>query len=319
MIAVAWRQQRLQLSSGAVLLGMLAALLIWTGHQITGYMDSTGLTSCLAAHQTCDAISSLVESKYGSLLTSAAYLNFFPMLIGLFWGAPLVARELEHGTHRLAWTQSVTRRRWLASRLGLSAVAASFISAVFALLLTWWYRPYAQVSFHGGFNRMDLNVFDFEGVAPIGYSLYALALGTAAGVLIRRTLPAMAATFAGFLPLRLWLQSLRGHFISPLSVSYPLTAPAPAVEHGAWVLQSQALTRTGQQINGSAFTLCPPLPNGSKSSVGDCLTSHGVHNVDLFQPASRFWTLQGIELSIYLGLAILLAALSFWWVVHRTT
>ena len=36
-----------------------------------------------------------------------------------FWGAPLVTRELEAGTHRLVWNQSVTRTRWLATKLGL--------------------------------------------------------------------------------------------------------------------------------------------------------------------------------------------------------
>jgi hypothetical protein len=316
MTAVAWRQHRLQLSAGTLLLGLLAVFLFWTEHQMTSYMHTTGLSGCLAAHQSCDAISKLVENRYGSLLTNIAYLNFFPLLLGLFWGAPLVAREVEQGTERLAWTQSVTRRRWFSTKLGLFAVAAATIGALFGLLLTWWYHPYANVSFHGGFSRMDLNVFDFEGIVPIGYSLYALALGTTAGVLIRRTLPAMAVTFAGFLPLRLWVQSLRGHFLAPLRVSYPLGAGPPSVERGAWVVHNQLTNRSGRPVTTSLLNVCP---GSTKGSLSRCLVSHGLHYVDLYQPANRFWTLQGIEFAFYVGLALLLTGLSFWWLKHRVS
>ena len=47
-----------------------------------------------------------------------------PALIGMFWGAPLIAHELETGTFRLAWTQSVSRRRWLLVKMGLVGLAA---------------------------------------------------------------------------------------------------------------------------------------------------------------------------------------------------
>jgi len=155
MIGVALRQHRIQLSSGAALMIILAVLLVWTGHEMTSYLHSTGLAGCLAAHGGgCDSFSQLFENRYGSLLKNTAYLNFLPMLVGIFWGAPLVARELETGTYRLAWTQSITRRRWLTTKLAIFVVATVGIGAIFSLLLSWWFHPFAQLQFQGGYSRM---------------------------------------------------------------------------------------------------------------------------------------------------------------------
>src|SRR5207248_4248872 len=124
VIAVALRQHRLQLSTGVGVMTVLAALLVWTGHEMTSYLHSTGLAACLAAHGGgCDSFSRLFENRYGSLLSDIAWLNFLPMLVGVFWGAPLIARELETGTFLLAWTQSVTRRRWLSTKLAIFVLA----------------------------------------------------------------------------------------------------------------------------------------------------------------------------------------------------
>ena len=64
-----------------------------------------------------------------------------PALIGLFWGAPLIARELEAGTHRLVWNQSVTRTRWLAVKLGLLGLAAIAAAGLGSLAVDWWSDP----------------------------------------------------------------------------------------------------------------------------------------------------------------------------------
>ena len=110
----------------------------------------------------------------------------------MFSGAPLAARELETGTFRLAWTQGVTRTRWLAAKLAIAGIAAA---ELFSLMVNWWaspihkamsrYNPFTPDSFH-------------TGVAPAGYAAFAFALGVTAGLFIRRTLPAMAVTLAVF-------------------------------------------------------------------------------------------------------------------------
>ena len=151
-----------------------------------------------------------------------AILYLAPALIGMFWGAPLVTRELEAGTFRLAWNQSVTRTRWLAVKLGLIGLAAMATAGLLSLMITWWAGPIDRA---GGFpasmsqqvSRFSLVLFGARGIAPVGYAAFAFALGVTAGVLIRRTLPAMAITLAVFALIQLaWPSWVRPHLIPPV-------------------------------------------------------------------------------------------------------
>jgi hypothetical protein len=321
VISVALRQHRIQLSSGLGVMAILAALLVWTGLEMTSYLHSTGLASCLAARGgRCDAFSQLFENRYGAVLRDAAWLNFVPMLVGVFWGAPLVARELETGTYRLAWTQSITRRRWLLTKLTLFVLATVAIGGGFSLLLSWWFHPFAQLQFQGGYSRMDLDSFDFQGIVPIAYSLFAFAVGAAAGVIVRRVLPAMAITFAVYLPMRLLMQSLRGHFETPLQVTYRALGTSPRAGLGDWVVHSRIVDRAGHGVSDqTVFSTCAVGPLGPKGHVLACIASHGYRQVDSYQPLTRFWAFQGIESAIFVGLAVALLALTYFWVTRRST
>jgi hypothetical protein len=320
MIRLTLRQHRLQLGSGVVVIAALAALLLWTGHQMTGYLHSSGLSTCLASGAGCDDLSHLFETRYGGLLRNVAWLNFVPMLVGIFWGAPLVAREVEQGTHRLAWTQSISRFRWLATKLAVFLAATAALAAVFSVLFGWWFQPFARVNIGGGFARMDMNVFDFQGIVPIGYAVYAFALGTTGGVVIHRTLPAMAVTLAGYLPVRLEMQSLRAHLFTPLRLVYPPFGTSPRAGRGDWVVHSALVDARGHVLPSDVvFTTCPPAAGGSKTSdVTACLVGHGFHTVDSYQPATRFWALQSVETAVFIGLATLLLAVSVCWTTRRS-
>jgi hypothetical protein len=103
--------------------------------------------------------------------------------------------------------RSIKARPRLSQIVRRTVVAA----AAFSLLFGWWFRPFAHLAIHGGQSRIQPNIFDVQGIVPIGYTLFAFALGTTAGTLIRRTVPAMAVTIAGFLVTRLAIQVLRGH------------------------------------------------------------------------------------------------------------
>jgi transposase len=116
-----------------------------------------------------------------------------PALIGLFWGAPLITRELEAGTHRLVWNQTITRTRWLAVKLGLTGLATITAAGLGSLAVTWWSSPIDKTATND-FPRMGPLLFDARGVVPIGYAAFAFALGVTVGMLVRRTLPAMAIT-----------------------------------------------------------------------------------------------------------------------------
>ncbi len=142
-----------------------------------------------------------------------------PALLGMFWGAPLIARELETGTFRLAWTQSVTRLRWLLVKMGLVGLAAMVVAGGLSLMSTWWFSPLDKVTQ----NRFSPAAFGLHGFVPAGYALFAFALGAAVGLLVRRTLPAMAITLVGFIAVRVVVAEwIRPHFMSPATTSVPL-------------------------------------------------------------------------------------------------
>ena len=131
MAWVTWRQHRSQLVAAAGLLLALAAAALGTRLPIQAAFHRDSLSACLppAARSGCDIIVPHFEGEFGGWVTAARVLAVLPVLAGLFVGAPLLARELELGTYRFAWTQGVTRRRWLLSKTALLAAATLLAGA----------------------------------------------------------------------------------------------------------------------------------------------------------------------------------------------
>jgi hypothetical protein len=139
-------------------------------------------------------------------------------------------------------------------------------------------------------------------------------------VIVRRVLPAMAITFAVYLPLRLWVQGLRAHFATPLQIQYRALGTSPRSGLGDWVIHSRIVNGAGRTVSDqTVFSTCGVGPAAPKGNVLGCLASHGYRQLDSYQPASRFWAFQGIESTIFLGLALILLAMTFYWVTRRST
>jgi hypothetical protein len=198
MIWLAWRQHRGQAAAGAALLG--------------GY----GLLALLEHG----------SRRFSGITTSVSL--YLPLLLGMFWGAPLLARELEHGTHQLAWTQSVTRRRWLQVRLAVVGASALLATAALTALVTWGVDPYDGVAGRG---RLLNEYFESHGLVPFAYTLLAVALGTLAGVLLRRVVWAMGATLAAVFTLRLAFETARAAPPAPLAGRFWALQGAEAGAH----------------------------------------------------------------------------------------
>jgi ABC-type transport system involved in multi-copper enzyme maturation permease subunit len=195
MIRLAWRQFRIPgvVAAGALLVAAVFAF-------VTGRDLAHAYSATLAA---CDRIGDCPSATAAFARTDSALSNAFgvlvtiaPALVGVFWGAPLVAREIEAGTLPLVWTQSVTRTRWLLIKLAVVGLASALAAGLFSLVITWWARPLdsAAATMYATFGQRD--------IVPIGYALFAFALGVAVGVLVRRTVPAMAVTLFVFVAVR---------------------------------------------------------------------------------------------------------------------
>jgi ABC-type transport system involved in multi-copper enzyme maturation permease subunit len=325
---VVWRQHRAEALWSLALLALLMALLVLGGRDMfAAYQqahDGTTTAACalgLSQDPICSALTGDFQRRYGDSSVLLLLLTVLPALAGMFLGAPLVAREIERGTHQLAWTQGVSRLRWIGAKVGALALLTVVVFIPFSLLLMWWRGPLDQVTG----TRFSLG-FDVEGVAPVAYALFALALGVAASAVFRRTLAAMAVTALGFIGLRLVVELVfRPHFLPPLArISSPLggaTAGSPDVVNSDWLIPNgfYYLDRAGHSVNElDAISLCHGyLVKGVVGDFSSCLQDHGLRLVNLFQPADRFWLFQGIESAIFLTLAVALLGLAIWWVTAR--
>lgn len=318
MTWITWRQYRYQGAIYAALFAVLAVVLLITGLHAAQAWHSA-LAGC-ATNGTCASLAgsniSLGSPAIATLVVATAAV---PLLPGLFWGAPAVAHELEAGTNQFAWTQSITKRRWLAVRTGWLLLAAAVLAGAVSAVVTWWSGP--DNALHA--DAFQAGRFDITGIVPVSYAIFAMALGICAGTLLRRTLPALGVTLAGFAALRaltaLWL---RLHYMTPVTVYYKLTAPfTPA---GSYLGVSQGIVGA----NGKPAALDyhvrnyngVPLPASCQQPTGNapaCLAAHGYRAYLTYQPASRFWAFQGIETGIFVVLAAALIGITFWVLKRR--
>ena len=198
---VAWRQHRSELTAASLLTLLVAAVLLLTGTSLHHSFTSSGASACVDSPisnraASCDeAISGFIGGSYQSVVNFIVpWMNLLPALAGAFLGAPLLAREFEHGTWQLAWTQTITRRRWLVVKLITVLAAIVLLSVVVTVAYTWWRSPVDRID-----GRFAPEAFDSEGLLPAAYATFAFSLGLTAGLLLRRVIPAMAVTLGGFL------------------------------------------------------------------------------------------------------------------------
>jgi hypothetical protein len=317
MTWVTWRQYRYQGALAAALFAALAVVLLITGLHAAQVWHSA-LTGC-AKNGTCaDLAGSGLSLSSPACATLVVATSAVPLLPGLFWGAPMVAGELETGTNQFAWTQSITRRHWLAVRTGWLLLSAAVLAGAVSAVVTWWSGPSNALNA----DAFEVNRFDITYIVPVGYAVFAMALGICAGTLLRRTLPALAVTLAGFAGLRaltaLWL---RPHYMTPITVYYKLMG-APSGLTGSYLSVSQGIIPpNGQALpsgTGDVFNGAPvPAVCQQAQNVAACMAAHGYRAYLTYQPANRFWAFQGIETGIFVALAAILLAVTFWVLQRR--
>jgi hypothetical protein len=309
VIWLGWRQQRSEAMLAVGLLALLAALFVPAGIHLASSYSHDGIASC-AGRQTgaCQQAVADFGAHAGALRSALGWFNLLLGVIGVALAAPLVL-DLESGAATFAWTQGVTRVRWLATRLGIAVLTAFAAAALYSFLIAWYRAP-----LDSAFGRFS-DAFDFEGIVPFAYVLFALALGLAVGVVWRRTAPAMIVAFLGFFGARISVATwLRQRYVTPLTATWGPPHEGPNLTR-AWVLFEGPSNRSGHAFSGSVRLLnsCARNVGGVKSLDPKCLARHGAgFNHAVYQPASRFWEFQGIEAALFGGLALLLIAFAAW-------
>lgn len=335
MTWVVWRQHRHQSYLAAAAFAAFAVLMLVTGRHMAGQYHAA-LAGCQAAGSCAGLAGSLLQNLASPAVSALVTLTVaVPCLLGVFWGGPLVAREIEAGTTQFAWMQSVRRSRWLSAQAGWALLTAAIWGGAVSAVVTWWSGPLNALG-HQNFQPAQ---FDIQGIVPAGYAVFAVALGIAAGALIRRTLPAMALTLAVFILVRLVVgEDFRSRFLAPVTRTFSFTRPLTGIAGSYWqtgggiigpggaVLPSGAagpgpvLTVSGVPVNPAALPAAcrgyGPVP-ASPRQFFSCLAARGYHGFVTYQPAGRYWTFQGIETGIFVLLAAVLLAITAIVVLRR--
>jgi hypothetical protein len=310
MIWVSWRLQRTETLIAVGILALLAALLIPTGIQMANAYHQDGLAACVSINPSkpvlCGNELGDFQQRFQSLTTLANWFTLIPGLIGVLLAAPFIF-DLENGTYRLAWTQSITRGRWLLGKLGLPVAAAAVAAGALILLFTWWRAPNVHIN-----GRLDTGNYDTTGTVVIGYTLFALALALALGAIWRRAAASLTVAFVGYFALRIFVDYwLRDQLVAPLKATYK-GAQEPSFLYNAHVLSMDG------NVNGHQFSTASGggfLGGHAQAAAPDI--SHAIFHV-VYQPESHFWPLQLTETGLFVGLAAVLILFAAWWTKKRT-
>jgi ABC-type transport system involved in multi-copper enzyme maturation permease subunit len=309
MTWAAWRLQRTETLIALGILALLAALLVPTGISMASAYHQDGLGACLSMNPSpsCANAIGAFQTRFQSIWNTANFFTLVPGLIGVALAAPFIL-DLEHGTYRLAWTQSITRGRWLAGKIGLPTLTALVASGLLILLFTWWRTPEANLM-----GRLDSGIFDTTGTVTIGYALFALGLALALGALWRRSAASLTLAFIGYFAVRISVELwLRNHLVAPAHATWK-GAQQPSVLYNAHVLSLSGMIhgRPTFQSRGSGFL----GGHVSFQAAGGSANNATFHAT--YIPASDFWSLQLTETALFVGLAILLIGFAVLWTRER--
>jgi hypothetical protein len=309
-----WRQHRTEALALTIFVGVIAVALFVLGRPMHALFP-LGPAHCLAPPLDHACRSALVRLRqdYGYTTTVLILLNFAPYAIGGFLGAPLLARELEAGTWQLAWTQAVPRRRWLAVKIVVLGTVSVLLAAGLSAVIAWYRRPLDLLG--GG---LDITAFDLTGITPMAHTLFAFALGVAAGAVLRRSLPAAAGAFVCFLAVRVTVAGwIRPHFVTPVTRIEAFVPGSGDITDGTGNVRDMILDQGFADANGRRITGLGAVIMEGKAREGGAdptvyLHDHGIQHWVVYQPMERYWTFQLIESVTFGGLAMLLLALVFW-------
>jgi ABC-type transport system involved in multi-copper enzyme maturation permease subunit len=305
MAWVTWRQHRALLITIPSVLAAVAVFLVIFGLKVRH--DYAALVHCSLnqGQQTSACAKAFSDFNSGDWPlgnTSAILMALAPVLIGAFAGAPLLARELENGTYRFAWTQGLGRERQVIAKLVLVGIALVILAGAFGGLFSWFFQPFLYPE---NMNRLTTEgVFASGGIVFPAFTLVAFAIGAFFGMLFRRVIPALAATLGVYLAVRLAAWGVRKYYpVAVVTGNSKIfgTFSTPAVPGYPWILSTWVTGPGGQPASQSTANQIINAPPGASVPPGYTEWNRWI-------PLSHYWPMQFIEAGWLLALAIVLFA-----------
>ncbi|MFD9568749.1 ABC transporter permease [Streptomyces sp. NPDC059982] len=236
------------------------------------------------------------------LNAAGASLAFLPTLLGVFLGAPLISADLENGTARLVTTQSVSRTRWLAWKLGFALALAAVTAGILGLAYAWWWR--AAGPFTAG-DWLTSPVFEVSGPTGIGTALFATALGILTGALLRRTVASMACTFVVSSAALIAAEAFRTLLATPRRLTYPFGGTRPALLDRVPVVDEWIATASGK-LYGWGTCVHDSAPESCRGALGI------VNSVADYYGEDQMAGMQWIAAAVFTALAAVLVGVLLW-------
>ena len=320
MIWLTWRLHRMEAAIGIALFAALIAVMLLATRSVDSAHDAARAGGCFGDGQDllCGERLNTYFARVSRWSNLTELLHGVPLVIAALLAIPTL-QELERGTHRLAWTQSISRRSWSLARLGFAAGIATLVAAVWIATAMGW----RSSLFRGEEPTFSRNAFDLSPAALIGYTLFAVALALAAAVVVRRLVPVLALTAVGFIGARILTAFYaRSRYRNPVEETV-----AAADNPGSftsfpdrWILDEAWLSRTSERLPFDGVNrLCEPGPNVPNWDLAyrQCLIDNGFQYFRAYHPTDRVGQFQMIEMALFLGVAAGLFAFAYWWLTRR--
>lgn len=321
MIWLTWRHSRWMIALGILALAVLIPLFVLDANTIQAAWEQHHFTFCSTAGYLPCGLSPIPGETWQWRSLVPVMFTLFPFFVGIFLGAPLLAKEYERGTHLFVWTQSISRTRWLSTTLMLVAGAVVLGFSVLSLVTTWWGPIQDQIA------SSPWNTFMERGSVPVANALFSLMFGIMIGALMRRSLPAMIVTLLLLIPLQYAITTGYPHLLTPLKItSSDVTLLGQMGRQKQFLFVSWYYAdANGHAMNMADTMVYCHIPQGlghgigySSDEIQQCVDTRHLKNVVEYQNfAERFWPLQLVLTAVLLALAALCTGITYWQVQWR--
>jgi uncharacterized Tic20 family protein len=307
MTWLVWRQHRAAFWTILAATVLCVAWMIYQRAQMMDFLNAYGFPA-----KKLDDAGKQFDPYVGAFSSVTTGLTAIPVILGVLLGAPLLASDLESGTAKLIAAQSVSRNRWLGTKLALAGLVVTVTTVTLSAVFAWWWNP---IKLHyADLDWTSREFFNTTGPVPVALSLLCVFGGVLIGVILRRTLAAMVVTL-GF---TVALQAVWGYFKLSLgdivtATSKPISPGGritfPEVPHTAHVLDASYVSGSGK-----LFDLTTCTDTLSEEATTSCMKKADIVGGSIdYIPISQMSSMQWFGASILFALTAGIVAFLFIW------
>ncbi|WP_055534281.1 ABC transporter permease subunit [Streptomyces graminilatus] len=304
MTWLVWRQHRAAFWTILAATALSVAWMVYQRGQMTDFLDSHGYPA-----KNIDDIGEQFRPYIDSFRSATLGLSVIPILLGVFLGAPLLAGDLENGTAKLVAAQSMSRTRWLVTKLGLAGLVVVVSTTALSAVFGWWWSPVkSEATVLEWFSGP---AFDNTGPVPVGLTLLSVFGGVAIGVVLRRTLMAMVVTFGFTVAVQILWGQFRLSFGDVITVNTHKgvgETSFPSIPDGAYQPDQWYLTGSGDLVG---WGICAEPTEAARNA---CLEKADVVGWSVeYIPTSQMNSMQWFGASVLFALTAAVVAFLVVW------